>query len=193
MKATRKKRTRRTIAFIFMAIVVLTLFAVGTIYNPDEIIASIGRRNGYIIAFVIAFFAGFSAFTAVSFYSLLIASLAAGLNPVLLAVITGTSLALGDMFLFYFGHKGRDLIRGKVDRRINQLANYFRKHNLEKRIPLISYVYISFLPLPNDWLLIFLATLKYPQTRLNLVIIIGDLTHVSILVFLASRGIQLFS
>jgi hypothetical protein len=193
MKASRKKRTGRIIAFVFMAAVVLTLFAVGTIYNPDEIIANIGERNGYIIAFIIAFFAGFSAFTAVSFYSLLIAGIAAGLNPFLLALITGTSLSLGDMFLFHFGRRGRDLIRGKLDKRINQLANYFRKHNLEKRIPLISYVYISFIPLPNDWLLIFLASLKYPQTRLNLVIILGDLTHVSILVFLASKGIMLIS
>jgi hypothetical protein len=193
MKATRKRRTGRIIAFAFMALVVLTLFAVGTIYNPDEIIANIGERNGYIIAFIIAFFAGFSAFTAVSFYSLLIAGIAAGLNPVLLAVITGTSLSLGDMFLFHFGRRGRDLIRGRLDMRINQLASYFRKHNLEKRIPLISYAYISFIPLPNDWLLIFLASIKYPQTRLNLVIVLGDLTHVSILVFLASRGIMLFS
>jgi len=193
MKAIRKKRTRRTIAFIFMAIVVLTLFAVSTIYNPDEIIASIGRRNGYIIAFVVAFFAGFSAFTVVSFYSLLIAGVAAGLNPVLLALVTGISLSLGDMFLFHFGRSGRDLIRGKLDKRIKQLANYFRKHNLERRIPLISYVYLSFIPMPNDWLLIFLASLKYPQTRLNLVILLGDLTHVSILVFLASKGIMVFS
>ena len=193
MNIKKRKRTRKIIGVVVMAIVVLTLFFVSTFYSLDEAIETIGKHNGYIIAFVVAFFAGFSSFTVVSFYSLLITSLAAGLNPVLLAVITGTSLALGDMFLFYFGHKGRDLIRGKVDRRINQLANYFRKHNLEKRIPLISYVYISFLPLPNDWLLIFLATLKYPQTRLNLVIIIGDLTHVSLLIFLASKGITVFS
>ncbi len=192
-RITRKTRTRRLIAFTLMALVVLTLFVVSTYYNPDEIIESIGKRNGYIIAFVIAFFAGFSAFTAVSFYSLLIASIAAGLNPVLLALVTGTSLSLGDMFLFHFGHRGRALIRGKLDRRINQLANYFRKHNLERRIPLISYVYISFIPLPNDWLLLFLASIKYPQTRFNLVIVLGDLTHVSILVFLASKGIMLFS
>lgn len=176
-----------------MAVVVLTLFLVSTYYSTDEIIKSIGLHNGYIIAFVIAFFAGFSAFTALSFYSLLIASISAGLHPVVLALVTGISLSLGDMFLFYFGSRGRDLISGKMDKRINRLALYFQKHNLVKRIPLVSYLYISLIPLPNDWLLLFLASIKYPQSRLNLVIIFGDLTHVSLLVLLASKGMRFFS
>lgn len=176
-----------------MAVVVLTLFLVSTYYSAEEIIQSIGLHNGYIIAFVIAFFAGFSAFTIISFYGLLIASISAGLNPFLLALVTGVSLSLGDMFMFHFGRRGRDLIGGKIDKRINRLALFFQKRNLEKHIPLLSFIYISIIPLPNDWLLLFLASIKYPQSKLNLVIIAGDLTHVSLLVLLASKGMHLFN
>lgn len=176
-----------------MAVVILSLFIVSTYYSTEEIIEKIGLHNGYIIAFVIAFFAGFSAFTVISFYSLLIASISAGLNPFLLALVTGVSLSLGDMFLFHFGRRGRDLIGGKMDKRINTLAHYFQKRNLDRHIPLISYIYISAIPLPNDWLLLFLASIKYPQTRLNLIIVLGDLTHVSLLVLLASKGMHFFS
>ena len=186
-------RKRSWIIFILLATVLILFFLISLYMTPQEIVDRIGERNGYIITFIVSFFAGFSAFTAVSFYSLLIGSIAAGLNPLLIALISGISLALGDMFLFYFGRRGRDLIYGRLDRWINQMTNYLRKQHRERFIPLIAYIYISFIPLPNDWLLLFLASIKYPQKRLNLIILTGDLTHVSILVFLASKGITLFS
>lgn len=187
------RRRRRWIIFIILTLLVISLFMISTYTSPEEILEKIGTRNGYIVAFFASFFAGFSAFTAVSFYSILIAGLAAGLNPVLLAIITGISLAAGDIFLYYFGRRGRDLLYGRLDRCFNKITTYFENERRGKFIPLIAYTYISLIPLPNDWLLLFLASIKYPQVRLNFIILAGDLTHVSILVLLASKGIMFFS
>lgn len=193
MVLSRSIGRRRWITFILLALVIVSFFVISTYTNPREILEKIGTRNGYIITLIASFFAGFSTFTAVSFYSILIAGLAGGLNPVLLAIIAGISLSAGDLFLYYFGRKGRDLMSGKLDRWFNRTASFLRKGSREKYIPLIAYVYISFIPLPNDWLLLILASLKYPHARLNLIIIIGDLTHAGVLVFLASKGIIIFS
>ena len=192
MSRDKKIRKRKITLFILLASIFIIFTAIWLFTSPEEILNTIGIQNGYILAFIVSFFAGFSAFTAVSFYSLLIAFITAGLNPWLLALITGTSLALGDMFLFYFGRKGRDMISGKVDRAISKLAHYFSRHNLEKFIPLFSYIYISFIPLPNDWLLIFLASIRFPQRKMNIIIILGDYTHVSLLTFLIMKGIVIF-
>jgi membrane protein YqaA with SNARE-associated domain len=186
------KKRRKVILFLLLALFFITITVTWLFGDPEEILNTIGIKNGYILAFVISFFAGFSAFTAVSFYSLLIAFITGGLNPWLLALITGTSLTLGDMFLFYFGSKGREIISGKVDRAISNIAQYFTDHNLKKYIPLFSYIYISVIPLPNDWLLLFLASIRFPQRKMNLIIVLGDYTHVSLLTFLIVRGAMTF-
>jgi hypothetical protein len=188
----KKIKRRKATLFLLLAAIFIIFTAIWLFASPEEILHVIGINNGYILAFVVSFFAGFSAFTAVSFYSLLIAFITGGLNPWLLALITGTSLALGDMFLFYFGRKGRDMISGKVDRAISNMTHYLSHHKLEKFIPLFSYLYISFIPLPNDWLLIFLASIRYPQKNMNIIIIFGDYTHVTVLTFLIMKGIVIF-
>lgn len=192
MNSDKKARRGKVILFLLLATFFIIFTAIWLFTSPEEILNTIGIKNGYILAFIVSFFAGFSAFTAVSFYSVLIAFISGGLNPWLLALITGTSLALGDMFLFYFGLKGRDMISGKVDRSISKMAHYFSHHKREKLIPLFAYLYISFIPLPNDWLLIFLASIRYPQRKMNIIIILGDYTHVSFLTFLIMKGIIVF-
>lgn len=192
MRSEQEGRKRRPLVFILLSVFLVTILAVCIFISPEEMIENIGVRNGYLIALVVSFFAGFSAFTAVSYYTVLISFLSGGLNPYLLAVITGISLSLGDIFLFYVGRKGRDLLYGKAERAVNRMARFFAKHRLEKYIPLAGYIYISFIPLPNDWLLLFLASIRYPYRRMNLIIALGDLTHAALITFLVSQGILFF-
>jgi hypothetical protein len=192
VNSDKKTRKRKITLFLLLALLFIILTTIWLFTSPEEILNTIGVNNGYILAFIVSFFTGFSAFTAFSFYSLLIAFVTGGLNPYLLVLITGSSLALGDMFLFYFGLKGRDMISGKVDRAISKMAHYISHRKLEKFIPLFAYFYISFIPLPNDWLLIFLASIRFPQRKMNFIIVLGDYTHVSFLTFLIMKGIVIF-
>lgn len=185
-------RKRRLIIFILLSMVLISIFITGSIVKPEEFIDRIGTRNGYLSAFAIAFFAGFSALTAISFYSILIAYIAGGLNPFLLALVVGVSLALGDMFLYWIGRRGRDIISGSLDRRINRLADWFRTSGRERFIPVLSWIYMGFMPLPNDWLLLFLASIRFPHRKMHYIIILGDLTHAGFVTFLATQGILLF-
>lgn len=193
LKHRNKPRRKRITIFILLSILLTAIFIIASIIEPEEIIDRIGERRGYVAAFGIAFFAGFSAFTALSFYSVLIAFISGGLNPLLLALIMGISLSLGDLFLFWFGSRGRDFISGKLDRNINRLANYFREKGLEKHIPVLAWFYMGFVPLPNDWLLLFLATIRFPMKKMYYIIPLGDLTHAGLVSLLAARGVLLFA
>jgi len=193
LKQKNRPQGKRITIFILLSILLAAIFIIATIINPDEIIDRIGERRGYFAAFGIAFFAGFSAFTALSFYSVLIAFISGGLNPVLLALIMGISLSLGDLFLFWFGSRGREFISGKFDRNINRLAHYLNKKGLERFIPVLAWLYMGFIPLPNDWLLIFLATIRFPMKKMYYIIPLGDLTHAAFVSLLAARGIALFA
>jgi len=185
-----KKYNKKLIGFLVLAVFLIALIISLYFVNPEEIVNKIGARNGYILAFVVSLFGGFSAGGSVSFISLLIVLVAGGMNPIYLGLVSGISLAIGDMIMFYAGSKGRELIKGKLNKGINRVASIFKKRRwLEKMIPVIAYVYISFAPLPNDVLILFLAAIKYPAKKMNVIIILGDITFALMITILAAKGI----
>lgn len=187
-----KKYNKKLIGFLVLVVFLISLIALLYFINPEEIVNKIGVRNGYIITFVVSLFGGFSAGGSISFISLLITFVAGGMNPVYLGLVAGTSLAIGDMIIFYAGSKGRELVRGKWDKKIDKIANVFKKRKwLEKIIPIIAYLYMGFVPLPNDVLILFLAAIKYPVKKMNGIIILGDITFALMITILAAKGIFL--
>ncbi len=185
-----KKYNKKIIGFIVLAIFLISIITLLYFINPEEIVDKIGVRNGYILAFIVSFFGGFSAAGSISFIGLLIILVAGGINPIYLGLVSGISLAIGDMIMFYAGSKGRELIRGKWDKKIDKVANIFKKRKwLERMIPVIAYFYIGFAPLPNDVLILFLATIKYSAKKMNTVIILGDITFALMVTILAAKGI----
>lgn len=187
-----KKYNKKLISFLVLVVFLISLITLLYFINPKEIVNKIGVRNGYIITFVVSLFGGFSAGGSISFISLLITFVAGGMNPVYLGLVAGTSLAIGDMIIFYAGSKGRELVRGKWDKKIDKVANAFKKRKwLEKIIPIIAYLYMGFVPLPNDVLILFLAAIEYPVKKMNVIIILGDITFALMITILAAKGIFL--
>lgn len=187
-----RKYNKKLIGFLILVVFLISLIVLLCFVNPEQIVNKIGVRNGYILAFVISFFGGFSAGGSISFISLLIILVTGGMNPIYLGLVSGISLAIGDMIMFYAGSKGRELVKGKWDERIKKVANVFKKRKrLEKMIPIIAYLYIGFTPLPNDVLILFLAAIEYPAKKMNRIIVLGDITFALMITILASKGIFL--
>jgi len=185
-----KKYNKKLVGFLVLVIFLISLIILLYFVSPEEIVDKIGVRNGYIVAFVVSFFGGFSAGGSISFIGLLIILVTGGMNPIYLGLVSGISLAIGDMIMFYAGSKGRELIRGKWDRKIDKVANVFKKRKwLEKTIPVIAYLYMGFVPLPNDVLILFLAAIEYPVKRMNGIIVLGDITFALMITILTGKGI----
>jgi hypothetical protein len=182
----------------FVSILILIAFIVLIIVffifiDPVELVERIGVQNGYILAFVVSFFGGFSAGGSVSFISLLITLVAGGLNPFYLGLVSGVSLAIGDIIMFYAGSRGRELVKGRLDENINKAAKEFEERKwLRYMTPAIVYLYMGFSPFPNDILILFLAAIKYPLKKIALVMILGDITFTLLLTMLATTGVVAF-
>ena len=188
-----KQDYKKIIAFSLSAIFLIGLITLLFFLSPEEIVDKIGVHNAYLLLFIVSFFGGLPSEGLLSFVSFLITLVIAGLNPIYLGLVSGTSLAIGDMFVFYLGSKGRELVKNKWDKRIKKIAKVFEKRKwLKKLTPVIAYLYISFMPFPNDFLLLFLAAIEYPAKKMNGVIILGDLTFALMVAILASKGIMLF-
>lgn len=185
-----KKRAGRALELILLLAFLVAVFVLVSIVGPTQIVNIIGIHNSYILAFLVSFFGGFSAGGSATFISLLITLVAGGIDPIALGIVSGVSLALGDMIMFYIGRRGRDFIEGSLDRKIDRFTEIFEKNNLLKKItPVIAFIYIGILPLPNDIMILFLAALKYPVAKMNKIIILADLTFALILTNLVARGI----
>lgn len=185
-----KKHTKKIISFSILAIFLLLFIILFQFINPEELVNKIGVRNGYLLAFIVSFFGGFSAGGSITFISLLITLAAGGMNPLYLGLVSGISLMTGDLIMFYIFHKGRDLFTGKIDNKINKIANIFEEEKwLKTTTPLLSYIYIGLSPFPNDILILFLATIKYPFWKTAIILILGDITFTLSITFLASRGL----
>ncbi len=190
MKKEKKYNIKKIIGFVILAVFLISLITLLLFVNPVEIVNKIGVRNGYILAFVVSFFGGFSAGGSISFISVLFTLVAGGMNPVYLGIISGISLAIGDMIMFFTGSKGRELVRGKWDKKIDKLADVFKKRKwLQRLVPIIAYLYIGFAPLPNDVLILFLAAIEYSPKKMNAIIILGDLTFALMLTLVVAKGI----
>ncbi|MFH1801488.1 MAG: hypothetical protein ABH804_01500 [archaeon] len=180
---------------IFFFILILFLITLGTLVyflGPEKMVSSIGVRNSYILAFVVSFFGGFSTWSSISFIATLITLAVGGLNPILLGIVAGTALAIGDGLILFISSKGRELVKGEWDEKINNFSKKIKKKWVRKIIPFVTYIYMGFTPFPNDFILIFLAFIEYPKKKLYVPIILGDLTFTLMVSILASKGILLF-
>lgn len=188
-----KKHKKKILIFIAFILLLSGIIYFFMTVNPEEMVEKIGVENGYILALFTSFFAGFSMVTTASAYSFLAALIAGGLNPLILGLIGWLSLSLWDMTMYYLWRKGRDLVTGRFNKEIQYVSDTLEKRNLERFIPIISYIYIAFTPLPNDMLLIFLATIKFSPKKTALIIILWDFTLMLAFTLVIAQWISLFS
>ncbi|MBR9676549.1 hypothetical protein GOV04_00215 [Candidatus Woesearchaeota archaeon] len=187
----KKKYEKKVLIFCALALFIILLITLLFFFDPKTVVENLGVRNAYLLTFVISFFGGFSAGGSATFIATLITFAVAGLNPLYLGITAGVALAIGDVIMFIAGSKGRDLIKGKIDKKISKFSK-FLKGKVEKFIPFIAYVYIGLTPFPNDLLILSLAAIKYPQKKVYAPIILGDITFALTVTFLAARGITFF-
>jgi membrane protein YqaA with SNARE-associated domain len=189
----RKRYLKKLLFFLLIFLVVIFFAATFLIIDPEQLIDILGVRNSYFIVFVIAFLGGFSAWLSLSYILTLITFSAGGLNPFFLGFIAGIALASGDLIMFFLGIKGRELIEGKWEKKLEKIAGWIKnKKRLMKFIPFLTYIYFGLTPFPNDILVIFLALIEYKPKKIYIPLILGDLTFSVGLCFLASKGMLFF-
>lgn len=189
-----KKYNKKLISFILLAIFIISLVVLLIFVKPEEIVNKIGVSNSYILIFIISFFGGFSAGGSISFISVLITLAIGGLNPIFLGLLSGLSLTIGDIIMFYFGSKGRELVNDKWDKKIKKISNVIHKKRwIQKILPFVAYFYIGFAPLPNDILILLMAAIKYPTKKMNIIIALGDFSFALTVAILASQEIKIIN
>lgn len=189
--ADKQQKIKILVTFLVLFTLVMSLIVILYFVGPVEIVNRVGIQNAYLFAFLVAFFAGFSAWTSFSMVTILVTLVIGGVNPLYLGLVAGIGLAVGDIIMFFMGSEGRELIHGEWEKKLKKLAKFFEGEP-KKLIPLITFIYMGLTPLPNDFLIIFLAMIKYPIKKLYVPIILGDITYPLLITTLALKGVILF-
>jgi membrane protein YqaA with SNARE-associated domain len=175
----RKKKILLTLV-IFLITWSLILFFV----DIDSLTQLIGVHNLYIILFVVAAISGTSFLTSASFYAIFLSYASSGLNPLMIGLIGGLGMSIGDTLFFFISKKAGDILHMENNKTYKKVFDFI-SHLPHSIVYLIVFVYAAFTPIPNDVLVITLGLLQYRYKFVIPIIIVGNI----VLLTLVALGI----
>ena len=97
------KSIKRSLLFWIILAFVVAWTVLLFFFSPKEIVEMIGVNNSYLVIFLVAVIGAFSSFTTFSAYPVIVTMAAGKLDPLLIGVVAGIGLAIGDTFFYFFG------------------------------------------------------------------------------------------
>ncbi|HIP50319.1 MAG TPA: hypothetical protein EYG99_02615 [Candidatus Pacebacteria bacterium] len=151
----------------------------------DVLVESMGVKNMHLILFLVAVLSSTSFLTSASFYVTFFAYVSAGFNPLIISIVGGAGMVVGDVIFFFISRHVGDVMS------MSNIKLYKKMFKYVSKLPtwgvyLFTYLYASFAPTPNDILILILGALKFKYSRIIPILIVGDIT----LLFLIAKGIH---
>ena len=173
---------KRGILYIITVILLVSIWSYFVYsFGAEHFVQVIGVTNGYLLAFFVTLFGGSSLITSISYITVVATLALGGLEPIKLCLISGIGLFIGDWIYYFIARGSQKVLAG--NKTINSLAK-----SVNKLPPLVSsiiiYLYFSS-PFPNDFIIILLGLGGYSYRRLVLPLLLGDMTFISFVVYLA--------
>lgn len=156
------------------------------LYSTQHLLANDAVRElvasfGYFGVGFLAIIAGLNAIVPVPAATFTPLFLGAGLSAlgIIAALTIGTLIA--DLTGYLLGWAGRDIVRTKYPR----TYDFFARLQRERRqlVPPAAFLYASFVPFPNEALVIPLALSGVPVRALLIPLLLGNIVHQSLLVY----------
>ncbi|MCB9361974.1 hypothetical protein H6504_00930 [Candidatus Woesearchaeota archaeon] len=173
---------KKRISFLFTLLLLVSWIVIFIFVSPQQLIDIIGLHNGYILLFAIAVTGGFTAVSSTSYF-IAVATLAeGGLHPIMLGIVGGIGLTLGDMYFYYLGRQGRRALAPRIQEKVSKFTDFLHKFP-NYFIPFILYLVAGFTFVPNDILTAGLAFAKIPFRYVFLPILLGNITLTSLVAY----------
>lgn len=171
-----------------LPIIIFIIFIIGYSFfllhsSPEKLITFIGIENAYLLILVLAFIGGLSTFSGVPYHLVLIALAAGGVNPLLLGLSASFGVMLGDSTSYFIGYHGSAIVPGGVQKFLQKVQSFFMKY--PKLLPLFFFLYGSFVPFSNDFIVISMGLARYPFWRVMIPLGLGNVVFNVSLAFLA--------
>jgi len=169
--------------------ILLILFFIGCSFllyysSPEKLIEFIGVENAYFFIFILALIGGITTFSGIPYHLVLVTLAIGDLNPILLGVSAAAGVTLGDSTSYFVGHQGQVIIPQGIQKVLGKISAFGFKY--PRILPLFFFLYGSFVPFSNDFIVISMGLARYPYRRVMLPLGAGNLVFNVSLAFLAS-------
>lgn len=141
--------------------------------SPEKLILLIGVKNAFIMIFVLAFVGGLTTFSGVPYHAVLVLLASGGLDPFLLGLSAAIGVMLGDTTSYFLGYSGRDVLPPVVKRILQRFFAFCLNH--QKILPIAFFLYGSFVPFSNDFIVISMGLARYPFWKVMIPLGLGNL------------------
>lgn len=186
-----KKTLKLALTFILLIIIFVgVLFFTKEISGNSELISFIAKL-GYPGVTLTAIIAGLNTFVplpAATFTPLFITS---GLSIPLIILSLAIGTLIADFIGYVLGHVSREIIMEKYPKSFDFVQNLQEKH--QKLISPILFLYASFVPFPNEILLIPLALSGIKFRKIFIPLLLGNFVHQAVLIYGVTNAFQLIS
>ncbi len=156
-------------------------------YDPEAIIARVGVRNTYVIAFALSILGGYTSMTKITTYPVVAALVLGHDYPLFIGLSAGLGLAVGDVLFFYMGYAARGVSGQTKNKKLERILLRIQKQPA-MLVQCLIYLYVAFSPFPNNLLSAGLAYTGYPFYRVVIPLVLGDLTLPTLVAVAVSRG-----
>lgn len=167
---------KKTITINFFAILILVIgvYFLSDIAKENEQIQYFILNYGYIGLFSTSIISGFNLLVPIPIITFLPLIVLSGLNPWIAVLIISIGMTIGDGAGFLLGRTGRSVIdQNKLPKFLRNCEGYF--HNHPKFIPFFLFFYASFVPFPNELVVIPIALFERPWWHIMGPVLAGNI------------------
>jgi membrane protein YqaA with SNARE-associated domain len=177
-----RKLVKPAISLITVILVFYFAFMLRDLVTESEPIKSFVAGYGYIGILVISIISGLNIIVPVPAIAFLPVFAATGLSLIVTVLVIGIGMTIGDSISFLIGKIGRNLISSAKNKKIIvRLEKWQQKNRL---IPFaVLFLYASFIPLPNEILVIPLSFIGYKFRQLFPWLLTGNILFNSLVAF----------
>lgn len=164
---------------IFLLLVIAMAFwASGTVKDSD-FVSDLIRKFGYGGIFLIAVVSGFNLAIPIPAISFLPIFLSSGLNAFMAVFVIAVGMTLADFIGFLLGKTGRHMALSALERKVVNKLDRFR--DKPYWFPaLVLFLFASFVPIPNEVIVVPMAFLGYRFTYILLPVFFGNIIFNSV-------------
>ena len=170
-----------------LRVLLLIIFICGSVFfyysSPEMLITYIGVENAYILMFVLALLGGLTTFSGIPYHVVLIMLASGGLSPLLLGVLTGVGVMAGDATSYFVGYSGRDIVPPAIQKILQKFCSFCLAR--PKILPVAFFLYGSFVPFSNDFIVISMGLARYPFWMVMVPLGLGNLVFNISLAYIA--------
>lgn len=161
-------------------------------FSPNVVVEKLGAENWYMVAFVAAFLAGISTFTSAPYALMAVTLGAGGLSPFLVGLVSALGLFLGDSTSYLLGYYGRHVVPDGLQEELKKVHAWLMARKRAWTVPVFIFLYGSFFPFSNDFVVISFGLARYPFWRVMAPLALGSVVFNMMLAYIGKYGIGYF-